>query len=130
MRPQLLQMAHRIACPDEDFAKFAVRLGEWELTPCMVGNDVGGVLLEKDGEVHVVIRPEYKCAMYWRKNIRELMQPLLDRCGYVTTRVSNDNIQAHNFVQKMGFKIAAECNGVTLYMLRNLVNRRQSCQQQ
>lgn len=130
MRPLLLKMLHKHSCPEEDFEKFAVRFGEWNLTPILVKCEVAGVLVEKDGQIHMALEPMYrKRSIYWRKGLESLIQPLIEKYGYVTTLVVNDNTEAHSFVQKLGFKATIERGGITDYRLQKIVHRRKECQQ-
>lgn len=130
MRPLLLKMLHKHSCPEEDFEKFAVRFGEWNLTPILVKCEVAGVLVEKEGEIHMVLEPFYrKRSIYWRKGLKGLIQPLIEKYGYVTTTVLKENEETHAFVQKLGFKSTDSSNIFTYYLMEKIVHRRKECQQ-
>ena len=131
MRPLLLKMLHKHSCPEEDFEKFAVRFGEWNLTPILVKCEVAGVLVEKDGHIHMALEPVYrKRSIYWRKGLETLVQPLIEKYGYVTTVVAKDHMEAHDFVQKLGFKLTDADDQFTNYWMQKIVHRRRECRQQ
>lgn len=130
MRPFLLKILHKHTSPDEDFVKFAVRFGEWNLIPILVKCEVAGVLVEKDGSIHMALEPSYRKSIYWRKGLESLIQPLIEKYGYVTTVVAKDHLKAHTFVQKLGFKLTSADGDFTNYWMPKIVHRRRECPQQ
>lgn len=105
---------HRLSI---DFDKFNEALQDWETIPLMQnGKLIGGVIV-KGNELHVGYAE--KPAGSIRKNIKEVMKPLLEKHGFVVTTVAKDNINGLNFCKRLGFvetsqdsdKILLKCDG-------------------
>ncbi len=114
-----------------DLEQFAINLGEWELIPIMVNLEIAGTLAEKDGEIHMAIEPEYrKKSTYWRTGLKMLIKPLIDKYGFVTTKVDSDDHAAHKFVRKLGFKEYCSLGNVAIYVMSQIKHGSKVCQQQ
>ena len=131
MRPYLLKLLHRNSAPNIELEQFAINLGEWELVPLIVNDVIVGTLAEKDGEIHMAIEPQFrKKSTYWRTGLKLLIEPLIDKYGYVTTKVKSDDQVARKFVHRLGFKDYSSLGNITTYAMSEIKHRRRVCQQQ
>lgn len=131
MRPYLLKLLHRNSVPNMDLEQFAINLGEWELIPIIKSDVIIGVVAEKNGEIHMAIEPQFrKKSTYWRTGLKILIKPLIDKYGYVTTRVESDDQVARKFVHRLGFKDYSSLGNITTYAMSEIKHRRKVCQQQ
>ena len=131
MRPELLKLLHRNSVPNMDLEQFAINLGEWELIPIMVNLEIVGTLAEKDGEIHMAIEPQFrKKSTYWRTGLKILIQPIIDKYGYVTTKVDSDDHAARKFVHRLGFKDYSTLGNVTTFAMSQIKHRSRPCHQQ
>jgi hypothetical protein len=126
-----LKMLHRNSVPNMNLEQFAINLGEWELMPIIIKDVIVGVVAERDGEVHMAIEPEYrKKSTYWRTGLKLLIKPIIDKYGYVTTRVESDDHVARKFVHRLGFKDYSSLGNVTTYAMSQIKHKGKVCQQQ
>lgn len=131
MRPYLLELLHRNSASHIDFEQFAINLGEWELIPIIVNDVIIGAVAEKDGEIHMAIEPQFqKKSVYWRTGLKLIINPLIDKYGYVTTRIESDDNVARKFVHRLGFKDYSSLGNITTYAMSEIKHRRKVCQQQ
>ena len=99
------------------FEEFSEALQDWETIPLMQNSRLIGGVIVKGNELHVGYAE--KPAASIRKNIKEVMQPLLEKHGFVVTKVAKDNINGLIFCKRLGFvefgsdsdKILLKCNG-------------------
>lgn len=99
------------------FEEFSEALKEWEITPLMQDGKLIGGAMVKGNELHVGYAE--KPAASIRRNIKEVMKPLLEKHGCVVTSVTKDNINGLNFCKRLGFvetsqdsgKILLKCDG-------------------
>ena len=80
---------------DDDFEK---TFADWEYVPY---GDLMGVALIKGTELHFVPSPTFKVD---RKLLRQQIQPLLERQGFLTTRVQHADKQSQRMNKLFGFK--------------------------
>lgn len=105
---------HRLSI---DFDKFSESLQDWEAIPLMQNGKLYGGVIVKGNELHVGFAQ--KPAASIRKNIKEVMKPLLKKHGFVVTTVAKDNINGLKFCKRLGFvetsqdsdKILLKCDG-------------------
>jgi hypothetical protein len=90
----------------------------WEPVPLMLAGKHAGTLLVKGMEVHFAIieRP----AGSVRKAVREMLEPVLDRFGMLTTRVPRTMSKAKKFVRRLGFKPTWNDGEFEYYLLSTL----------
>ena len=96
--------------------QFFERLAGWNFIPEIHGGRTVGVLMEKDGEIHLAAEP----GVIRRRHIHALLSPLLEKHGRLTTKVST--LHDDGFVQRLGFVFShadAWDNHYTLTELRH-----------
>jgi hypothetical protein len=83
------------------FDEFAERVKDWEILPVVqCGKMFGGVMV-KGNEIHVGFAEKPNASI--RKNIREILLPLLEKHGFVITYVSKNNLNGLKFCKRLGF---------------------------
>jgi hypothetical protein len=131
MRPYLLKLLHRNSAPNIELEQFAINLGEWELIPLIVNDVIVGTLAEKDGEIHMAIEPQFrKKSTYWRTGLKLLIEPLINKYGYVITRVKKDDLETRKFVRRLGFTYYDSLGEIAIYAMSEIKFGRKVCQQQ
>lgn len=96
-----------------DYEPFKHALESWEVRAFCKGDDVVGMLMTKDGELHVAVLPEVRGKWLSRRLIREVIGPLVKQYGEAKTKVMPDNDNGRDFVRRIGFA-ASEKDGVLL----------------
>jgi hypothetical protein len=99
------------------FDEFSEALKDWEIIPIVQRGKLFGGVMVKGNEIHVGFAE--KPAASIRKNIKEVLKPLLEKHGFVVTTVAKDNINGLNFCKRLGFvetsqdsdKILLKCDG-------------------
>jgi len=99
------------------FDEFSEALKDWEIIPLMQNDKLIGGAMVKGNELHVGYAEKPTASI--RKNIKEVMKPLLEKHGFVVTMVTKDNINGLNFCKRLGFvetsqdsdKILLKCDG-------------------
>ena len=97
VREQLVWWLVECAGVDENTARAA--LTSWDVV------DYGGAaaILHDGAEVHLFVAPEWRGKLLRRDNVRKYIQPLLEKHGFLTTRLPT-NSHNRRFVEKLGFK--------------------------
>lgn len=107
-------VAHRL---DIGFEEFCEALKDWEAIPLIQNGKLYGGVIVKGNEIHVGFGEKPTGSI--RKNIKEVMKPLLEKHSFVVTTVAKDNINGLNFCKRLGFvetsqdsdKILLKCDG-------------------
>lgn len=92
-----------------EFSVYEDAVKDWNVLP-LLENDVviGGVLI-KDNEIHVGygIKPKSTILPY----IRRILNPMIEKYGYVVTSVIDENKSGLKFCNRLGFIKIGEENG-------------------
>jgi hypothetical protein len=80
----------------------AEMLDGWELVPLTIAGEHAGTLMVKGMEVHFAIVDTPRASS--RGAVREMLGPVFDRYGMLTTRVPHGLRSAEKFVRRLGFK--------------------------
>jgi len=78
-------------------------LQDWDVKAFCNGDDVVGMLMVKDSELHVAVLPEVRGRWLSRKLIRDVIGPLVKQYGEAKTKVMEDNLIGQEFVRRIGF---------------------------
>lgn len=68
----------------------------------------------KGSEIHVEFTRE---GVINRRKVREFLGPLIDRMGFLTTRVPVDDEDSDRFVRRIGFRESGRTDEFIFYML-------------
>jgi hypothetical protein len=89
----------------------------WELIPFMVnGNHVGTAIL-KGAEIHFAAIKGAVPSGSLRRCIQKFIEPILDRYGFLTTRVLKTRTEQDAFVRRLGFMPTWNNDITQFYML-------------
>lgn len=92
----------------------------WHVEPVRIGEWIVGALVVKGNEIHVGV--EHMARGHWltRAWLRSHVAPLLRKHGSLTTSVIQGHRAGHEFVTRIGFKVAQQDATRTHYVLRKL----------
>ena len=79
-------------------------LKDWEALPWMVNGEHAGSVVVKGTELHFAVVGNWRPQSSVRGPIRAFLKPLLEKHGYLTTRVFHEKSFQIEFVRRMGFK--------------------------
>lgn len=83
------------------------------------GHRTGAALLNGT-EIHFIVAPEWRGRAIRRDNARAFLKPLLERHGYLTTRILHGNDGPAEFVRRMGFEKTWSDTGFSYFALCKL----------
>lgn len=116
----MIEIAYKASELDMDFDSFKKMLTGWDLKPIIVGGVCAGVFFNKDSEIHFSILPKFRGKWFSRKVAGELLTPVLEKHGYITTMVPDNKPHGHKIVQKFGFKRVGRIQSFTVYLLEKM----------
>lgn len=93
---------------------------DWEVVPYYDGDQHACTAVVKGSEIHFAVVPEFKRKVIRRKNTRAFLAPLIERQGYLTTRVPHGRLAQKEFVQRIGFKPTWRDSEVEYFLLGSL----------
>ncbi len=96
----------------------AEALEGWEPVPLMIAGRHAGTLIVKGMEVHFALIDRPKGSV--RKAVREMLAPVFDRFGMLTTRVPRTMSKSKRFVRRLGFKPTWNDSEFEYYLLATL----------
>lgn len=94
---------------------------DWEVIPGYIRGEHAATVILKGTEVHFGITPAFrKRATLFRRESDKLFKPLLERMGFLTTRIVLTATEQRNFVERVGFKPTWSDAFFQYYMLSEL----------
>lgn len=90
----------------------------WDAVPLVIDNKHAGTLIVRGMEVHFAFTERPTICV--RRVGREMLAPVLDRFGMLTTKVPKDMIASKRFVQRVGFKPTWQDEDFDYYLLTTL----------
>lgn len=81
----------------------ALMMAGWEVVEHKVDGQLAAAALLNGTEIHFVVNPSWRRRLIRRENTRAFLQPLLNRRGFLTTRVSRGQNSRRDFIQRVGF---------------------------
>lgn len=95
------------------FEQFAENVKDWEIIPVVQCGKLFGGVMVKGNEIHVGFAEKPKASI--RGNIKAVMQPLLEKYGFVVTYVSKTNLNGLKFCKRLGFvEVSQESDKILL----------------
>lgn len=76
-------------------------MSEWLGVDHYEGDQIAAIAMLRGTEIHFAVNPEWRHRVIQRERTRAFLQPLLDRCGFLTTRSIGTG--SHRFLKRMGF---------------------------
>jgi len=89
----------------------------WTEVPFTIAGEKVGSLALKGVEVHFSLGEGYRPKGSSRGAIRKLIAPLLEKRGYLTTRVLKERTAQQRFIERLGFKKTGDDGTMLYYML-------------
>lgn len=93
-------------------------LNDWEAVPLVIDGNHAGTLIVKGMEVHFAFTSRPTVCV--RRVGRELLAPVLDKYGMLTTRVPRELNAAKKFVRRVGFEFTWRDKEFDYFMLTTL----------
>lgn len=81
---------------------------------------LAGFVIIKNNEIHCWRKPEYTGIWLTKHTIKNIIQPLIDKFGFVCTKVRKSNNTGHVFVTRLGFEKVSEDENCTYYRIERL----------
>lgn len=76
----------------------------WDAIPGVVNGEHVCTAVMSGSEIHFAIKPEHQRKLIRKENTAGFLKPLLERHGYLTTRVLLTSKAAQRFVERLGFE--------------------------
>jgi hypothetical protein len=77
---------------------------DWEVVPGYIDGKHAATAVLKGTEIHFGIVPEFRRKAILRSRTQEFLRPMLERRGFLTTRVLRTSTAQKRFVERVGFK--------------------------
>lgn len=103
---QLLAGAGNIRSQEE--VSTGLELLGWLVHPVKYQGKIVGAILEKDGELHTSIAPEYQKRWNPRPYIKNILYPALNKYGRLYSDAKKDDLNGQLWLTKLGFKFLRE----------------------
>lgn len=84
--------------------RIAQELVGWEVVPAYFDGQHVGTAILRGTEIHFALRAEFRRRVIRRSNTQEFLAPLLERLGFLTTRLQPDQVVERKFIERVGFK--------------------------
>ena len=92
---------------------------DWEVVPGYVDGQHAATAIVKGSEIHFGLVPEFRRRVT-RGRVREFLRPLLERRGFLTTRVLLASRDKQRFVERVGFRPTWSDGAFQYYLLGEL----------
>lgn len=93
---------------------------QWETVPFLVSGVRVGASIVQGTEIHFALSPQWRPRASARAAVRAHLAPLLERRGFLTTRVLHSRQAQQRFVQRVGFTPTWSDGQTQFYMLTEL----------
>lgn len=113
---QLLAGAGNIRT-QEDVSVGLERLG-WTIHPVHYLGQIVGAILEKNGELHTSIAPEFQKRWNPRPYIKNILYPALDKYGVLYSDAKKNDLNAQRWLAKLGYQYLREDEENIFFVLR------------
>lgn len=92
----------------------------WEVVPGYLDGQHAATAVVKGTEIHFAIVPQFRRKAVLRCRAQEFLRPLLERRGFLTTRVLLESEDNKRFVERVGFKPTWHDETFQYYLLGQL----------
>jgi hypothetical protein len=92
-------------------------LADWEVVPVQLAGQHVGTAVMKGTEIHFALVPGWRPKSCRRGAIKAFLEPLIDRRGFLTTRVPHHRLSQKRFVERVGFKPTWKDGNFEYYLL-------------
>lgn len=113
---QLLAGAGNIRSFDE--VSVGLEILGWSIHPVRYNATIVGAILEKDGEIHTSIAPDFQKRWNPRPYIKNILYPALDKYGVLYSDAKKDDLNAQRWLIKLGYEHVREDNENIYFALK------------
>lgn len=113
-------LTHLQQCAGVDPAVARQVLAEWECVPIYFEGQLAGCGLLKGTELHFAAQAGFGEKIFTRRIVRDFLEPLLARHGYLTTKMDLAEAKNWDFVHRLGFRPTWHDNEYRYFMLTKL----------
>lgn len=96
----------------------------WIVHPVYFRTKIVGGIVEKDGEIHTSIHPDYQCRWNPRPYIKSILYPALDKYGVLYSDAEKRDFKSIKWLKRLGFEYIREDEDRFFYVLRGDAERR------
>ena len=93
---------------------------DWDVLPFDFDGQHVWTMVAKGTEVHFALAPGWKPKASMRGAVRSFLKPVIERHGFLTTRVAHGRAAQKEFVKRIGFKPTWKDGDVEYYLLGSL----------
>ena len=93
---------------------------DWDVLPFDFEGQHVWTMVAKGTEVHFALAPGWKPKASMRGAVRSFLKPVIERHGFLTTRVAHGRAAQKEFVKRIGFKPTWKDGDVEYYLLGSL----------
>lgn len=101
-------------------------LADWEVVPAEVDGQHVATAILKGPEIHFALVPGWRPQVCYRGAIKAFLGPLLERYGFLTTRVLFGRTAQKAFIRRLGFEKTWSDENFEYYMLGSVPFERKS----
>ena len=99
---------------------------DWDVFPFEKDGQHVWTMVAKGTEVHFALIPGWRPAASMRGSVRNFLQPVFDRHGFLTTRIAHGRVKQKEFVKRIGFTPTWKDGDFEYFMLDSLPFERKS----
>ena len=92
----------------------------WDVIPGYVNGEHVCTAIMSGAEIHFAIRPEHQRKLIRKQNTAGFLQPLVERHGFLTTRIRLESSKEQRFVERLGFQPTWADSMFQYYLLTTL----------
>jgi hypothetical protein len=93
---------------------------DWDVLPFDFDGQHVWTMVAKGTEVHFALAPGWKPKASMRGAVRSFLKPVIERHGFLTTRIAHGRAAQKEFVKRIGFKPTWKDGDVEYYLLGSL----------
>lgn len=93
---------------------------DWEIVPVIAGGDICGSVFIKDNEIHVSVNNSAKRRWFTREICIKTLDRIIKKYGVAKTRAMKQQKDCCDFIERMGFTMVSEQDGLCLYENREI----------
>lgn len=92
----------------------------WEVVPGFIDGQHAATAVLQGTEIHFALTAPFRHSAILRERTQDFIRPLLERMGFLTTRVQITSRAQRKFVERVGFKPTWSDHFFQYYMLTEL----------
>lgn len=93
---------------------------DWQVVPSYIDGEHAATAVLHGTEIHFAVASTFRRRAITRRRAQEFLAPLLERVGFLTTRVQIKSTDNQRFVERLGFKPTWADGQFQYYLLGHL----------